>query len=311
MKPRLTVLMPCYNAMPFLESAIESVLNQTFADFWLCIICDKSNDGSEECVKKCAHKDNRIKVIDNTYGKGILNARNLGLDVVETEYAALMDADDIAPDYRFEMQINYLDQYENVGGVGGLSQSIDELGNHLPRIFGGSCLSEKSLKAEMVFNNVIPNGSMMFRDSVVKEYNLRYRDKEVEDYMFWCEFITKSPIHLLPYILLYYRVNPNSRSQTIEERITMKERRNHLYKIFEYMLNENDLRLNEFQKKHLFETIGESNRPVSYSNKIINFFSYSSLQRQVRGKEWEYEFIKICEDRKKINALEKIKRIFI
>ena len=53
---RVTVLMPCYNSMPYLTEAIESILNQSYKKFILLIIYDKSDDGSYECALDYAKK---------------------------------------------------------------------------------------------------------------------------------------------------------------------------------------------------------------------------------------------------------------
>ena len=64
-KQKISVIMPIYNSGKFLEESINSVLNQTFKDFELIIINDKSRDNSLKIVKKYMKKDRRIKLIDN------------------------------------------------------------------------------------------------------------------------------------------------------------------------------------------------------------------------------------------------------
>jgi len=63
MSPRVTVLMPVYNGLPYLRGAIESVLRQTLSDFEFLMIDDSSTDDSSACIK--SYRDPRIRVVRN------------------------------------------------------------------------------------------------------------------------------------------------------------------------------------------------------------------------------------------------------
>lgn len=63
MKPRVSVIMPVYNAEKYVKQAIESILNQTFQDFELLIINDCPEDGTMDVVESI--KDDRIRIIEN------------------------------------------------------------------------------------------------------------------------------------------------------------------------------------------------------------------------------------------------------
>ena len=64
-KPKLSVIMPVYNAGELLKESMESVLNQTFKDFEFIIINDCSNDNSSKILKAFQKKDKRIRIINN------------------------------------------------------------------------------------------------------------------------------------------------------------------------------------------------------------------------------------------------------
>lgn len=92
---KVSVIMPIYNAEKYLSEAIESVLNQTYTDFELLLINDKSTDNSKEICKKYNKKDSRIVLLENnseSHGPG--PTRNIGLDYATGEYIYFMDADD-------------------------------------------------------------------------------------------------------------------------------------------------------------------------------------------------------------------------
>lgn len=93
-KPRISVVMPVYNAEEFLHKAIESVLNQDFKDLELILVNDGSTDTSLSICENFRTKDDRVKLISKSNG-GVALARNAGLEVAVGEYVIHADADDI------------------------------------------------------------------------------------------------------------------------------------------------------------------------------------------------------------------------
>lgn len=92
--PAVSVIMPVYNAVKYVSAAIESVLEQTFADFELILVDDGATDGSGEICDKYAAADNRVIVIHKKNG-GICSARNTGMRLAKGKYLAFCDHDDI------------------------------------------------------------------------------------------------------------------------------------------------------------------------------------------------------------------------
>ena len=87
--------MPVYNAERFLNEAIGSVLKQTYPDFELILINDRSTDRSKEICMEYGQKDGRIVFLENnTDSHGPGPARNIGLDYATGDYIYFMDADD-------------------------------------------------------------------------------------------------------------------------------------------------------------------------------------------------------------------------
>ena len=111
----LTVIMPVYNAMPYLSQAVSSILNQTMTDLRLLVIDDGSTDGSGEFLESV--RDPRVAVVrqDNA---GTGEARNRGLALCDTEYVANMDADDVALPDRLARQVEYMDRHPEVVMLG-------------------------------------------------------------------------------------------------------------------------------------------------------------------------------------------------
>src|SRR4051812_15533497 len=106
--PKISVLLPVYNAEPYLKEAIDSVLQQTFADFELIIINDGSKDRSADIIK--SYTDKRILFIDQE-NIGLSATLNKGIALARGEYIARQDNDDISRPERFRKQVTYLDAH--------------------------------------------------------------------------------------------------------------------------------------------------------------------------------------------------------
>jgi O-antigen biosynthesis protein len=89
----VSVIMPVYNRVDTIESAVNSVLKQSYENIELIIVDDGSNDGTSELVK--SFNDKRIVLIHNNSCKGVSSARNRGLSVARGEYIAYLDSDNI------------------------------------------------------------------------------------------------------------------------------------------------------------------------------------------------------------------------
>jgi len=91
----ISIVMPCYNAEKYLNTSVESVINQTLKDWELIIVNDGSTDNSESIARKLASNDNRIKVATKTNG-GYVSARIYGYSFIDkaSKYIIFYDADD-------------------------------------------------------------------------------------------------------------------------------------------------------------------------------------------------------------------------
>ena len=92
--PKISIIIPIYNAENYLKRCLNSVINQTLKDIEIICINDCSKDNSLEILKEYSKKDNRIKIINLKENKGESKARNIGLDNTNSEYIAFLDNDD-------------------------------------------------------------------------------------------------------------------------------------------------------------------------------------------------------------------------
>ena len=115
MNTKLTVILPVYNAMPYLPEAVESILRQKYADFTFIIVNDGSTDGSRNYLEGL-HDPRLVLIHQSNAGQG--TARNAAVSRCKSEYVALMDADDISLPDRFLHQVEYLDSHSDVVMLG-------------------------------------------------------------------------------------------------------------------------------------------------------------------------------------------------
>lgn len=106
--PKISVIMPVYNAEKYLNRSIESILNQSFQDFELIIVNDGSTDSSASICQEFANKDSRIKFLSQS-NSGVSVARNKGIEHAMAPWITFCDADDfVYPHWleTFNSQIN-------------------------------------------------------------------------------------------------------------------------------------------------------------------------------------------------------------
>ncbi|NLI55325.1 MAG: glycosyltransferase [Clostridiales bacterium] len=110
--PKVSIIIPVFNAERYLNQCIESVLRQTFRDYELLCIDDGSTDGSLEILERHASVDDRIHIFQQANcGAGV--ARNLGISRASGEYLYFMDADDYCHERLLELACQKIEQTES------------------------------------------------------------------------------------------------------------------------------------------------------------------------------------------------------
>ncbi|MEM3434294.1 MAG: glycosyltransferase [Candidatus Methanomethyliaceae archaeon] len=205
-RPKISVIMPCYNSAPYVSEAIESILNQTYRDFEFIIIDDGSNDNTPEIL--AGYKDSRIKIVRKEKNEGLIPALNLGIKLASGEYLARMDADDIALPQRFEREIDFLDSHPDFAVVGTRAWRIDGNGKVLEPMIFITHWKDVHYALEHGICPII-HSSVLMRTSVVRSLG-GYRDqfKHAEDFDLWLRIIEAWKICNLREKLMLYRSNP-------------------------------------------------------------------------------------------------------
>ncbi len=91
---KFSVIMPVYGVEKYLEESVRSILSQTYTDFELILVDDRSPDRCPEMCDAFAKEDERVRVIHKTQNEGLGFARNTGLETATGDYVIYVDSDD-------------------------------------------------------------------------------------------------------------------------------------------------------------------------------------------------------------------------
>ena len=149
---RFSVIMPVYNVEKYLETAVTSVLAQTFSDFELILVEDASPDNCAALCDSLAEKDKRIKVIHNTVNSGAGFSRNFGIQAAKGEFILFVDSDDtISPD-TFEILNREVDGFDIT--VFGLNRLFENKNGEIYK-------TEKLLHPEFITASLNDSGQLL------------------------------------------------------------------------------------------------------------------------------------------------------
>jgi glycosyltransferase involved in cell wall biosynthesis len=283
--PTVSVVMPAYNTAKYLKNAIESVLQQTFADFEFIIVDDCSTDGTGAIADEYAKGDSRVVVLHNEKNIGVTRSRNRGLDAAKGEFIAKMDADDMSYPQRFEKQVAYLRSNPNICMVSTSYERIDETG----AVIGPIVLNfgKDELRKMMIAENYVCHGTVMYRREPVMRLG-KYREKILisEDYDLWLRMIEKYEIAQIPDILYKFRISEGSLSSKHASEMTEYNR---LVKQFarERELCGKDSYDSILENPVLAGTTSQDGITRSVHLRIGLAFLASDKKREARGEFWE------------------------
>ena len=222
--PKISLIVPVYNACLYLRRSVESLLAQTFSDFELILVDDGSTDGSAALCDAFAADDSRIRVLRKSNG-GASSARNSGMDVAVGEWIVFADADDYVSPRYLEVMERECDGADVV--MQGMTR-VDISGNmELWKL--GDIVTEYDLSKDgdgERFLADVPNLSCfggpyckMYRREVIVRHHLAMNTGIIfaEDFEFFLRFLLVAPrIKTVPaYDCYHYEVNSGSVTQKL------------------------------------------------------------------------------------------------
>ena len=205
----VSIMMPAYNAENYIQSAIESVLAQTYSHWELIIVNDGSTDNTQMLAE--AYNDSRIRVIHQE-NSGEAVARNTALANMAGKWVAFLDADDLYHADHLAETVNYLVSHPEYDAVYTDGFHIDPQGNQLQSLssrrrgpFEGR-IYEEIVRASDVFG---PPLCTVLRRSIITEHKLKYDRRIVigPDWDFFTQYTDLAQFGYLDKATCYYRVH--------------------------------------------------------------------------------------------------------
>lgn len=169
--PRVSVVMPCFNAAPYLEKALESILAQTFTD-WECIVFDDgSTDESLTKIERVTRLDPRIRLIESPH-VGIVAALQAACAEAHGAFIARMDADDVAHPDRLALQLDLMTREPGMAlcgaGVEVFGPNVGE-GRRRYESWINGLVTHQDLARELFVECPIPHPTFFMRSADYRE----------------------------------------------------------------------------------------------------------------------------------------------
>ena len=208
MKPAVSIVTPVYNGEKTIAYTIESVLNQTFDNFEMIIVDDKSNDNTISIIKKYQALDKRIKLFTLEKKSGEASARNRAIKEANGKYVAFLDCDDLWLKDKLEQQINFMKKNNIYFSYTDYSY-IDENGNSLG--IYRKCPKKMSY-FRMLLGNSVGCLTVIYNQNKVGKIEIPNISKR-NDYAIWCKVLKKVGVgYKYNKIIANYRKSNNSLS---------------------------------------------------------------------------------------------------
>ena len=225
--PKVSVIMPVYNNAPYVQEAINSILNQTYTDFEFIIIDDGSTDNTLKIINENTTKAPIDIEIFKNKNSGVSSARNIGLEKCKTRYVAFLDADDRYHPMFVETTLNILNTniYDTVASRYYFTDSINTKFDELLKVkreFKSKweflqLYTHKRIE-RVSFCNFVYNSEIIKNNGIIFDEHIKYG----EDTLFLCKYLKhcdNGGIFIDASLYAYYR-NPNSATHIISYRVT-------------------------------------------------------------------------------------------
>lgn len=179
--PRLSVLMPAYNAEETIARAARSTLSALPEDAQLCVLDDASQDNTLEVLQRIARTDKRLVVLSATRNSGVAATLNRLLQSTQSQYIARMDADDAVLPWRFRTALGLLERRR----TDAVFTTVVHMGPGR-RVLPSAPLpiSSQAMSTALLLQNPVAHSTMVARRDVVEAAG-GYRTVPSEDYDLW------------------------------------------------------------------------------------------------------------------------------
>lgn len=211
MKPRVSIIVPAYNAEKTIGRCIDSIRKQTYSDYELLVMDDGSSDGTPQILDQYAAEDSRIRVVHKE-NSGVSDTRNQALDLAVGEFIQFLDADDwITPDAT-RLFVRTMEDNPTCDMV--IADFYRVIGKNMAQ--KGDIEEEKLLTREEYADEMMKSPAdfyygvlwnKFYRRSIIEDYQLRMDSKLdwSEDFIFNMEYVLHTDrIYVLKAPVYYY-----------------------------------------------------------------------------------------------------------
>lgn len=231
--PAVSVCIPAYNGQEFIGAAIQSVLDQTLADFEIIVVDDASTDATVDVVRR--FRDPRLRLIINPVNTGIGANWNRAVRECRGRYVKLLCHDDLLYPNCLDAQSKLLDDAANrdVALVCAPRDIIDEHGRVL--LHGrGPVAKWGKLDGAAAIRRIVRSGSnalgepaavLFRRDAYAQTSGFDPTLPYMIDLDFWCKLLGIGSLHALPETLAAFRVTQTALSTRLAARQSAETRR--------------------------------------------------------------------------------------
>jgi glycosyltransferase involved in cell wall biosynthesis len=217
--PRVSVIIPAYNAAAFLPDALDSVLRQTYQDWEVILVDDGSSDHTRSLVEsRMPSFDGRLKYVYQT-NRGLPAARNTAIRNARGEFLALLDADDVWLEQRLELGVAELDRHPDAGLVHGKVARINVVGEFIKY---PPCPPRRYLEGQIAHAIYTRRAhllcpTILFRKACVDDVGLFDETmRSTEDRDLWFRIAERYQVRYIDQVIANYRISANSMSQNTE-----------------------------------------------------------------------------------------------
>ena len=204
--------MSTWNAGPFIRPAIESVLAQTEKDWRMVVVDDQSTDGTPDVVAEYADERIRLERLEQNLGQ--TGALNHGLSLIDTEWVARLDQDDVSHPDRLARQLAYVDAAPRTALVGSWADYIDDAGSVIGTFRPAS--APQDVRRDLYARpeaNPLAHSAVLYRTADARELGGYPTDLTIaQDYGLWVALAGRGEVANVPERLVSLRRHPGQAS---------------------------------------------------------------------------------------------------
>lgn len=202
----VSIITPTYNCAKFIGRTIESVQAQTYKNWEMVIVDDRSNDNTKEIVEKYIKNDSRIKYHLLNENSGAAVARTTSMKLAKGAYMAFLDSDDIWVPNKLEKQIEWMKKTGHAFTCTAYEQ-IDEDDNPLGKTIKTIVKTDYN---RLLLDCPVGNSTVMYNVEEMGKFEVPNIRKRNDDAL-WLTMLKKEKyIWGMPDILMKYRIRNNS-----------------------------------------------------------------------------------------------------